>query len=425
MTVKGIRSVTAGVASAMLVGAAAQVQAAGFALYETSAKGNAMGGAVVGRTDDASAVQANPANMTDKRDFQSMVGLTAIGPSGNIDTPAGSFKLSDQWFTPPHAYATWNVCDDLWLGAGLYSEFGMGTRYAGNWAGRYNSLETSLETLTVSPTIAYKVFDKLSVGAGFRAMYVDFANSRLQRLTEPTLIPIFGETLGRTAVKGTGWGFGWLAGVKYEVTDDLDIGAVYRSRVRVNVTGEGWLDSYLPILPSQAASADAVVTLPSSATIGANYYLLERALNLGAAVTWTEWSTYDALNITFNRPLVASNPASDQSNNEKDWRDAWRFGTGACYSLTENISLMAGYVYDRCPISKTHTDFMMPAGDRHIFGIGAGYALKNWFVNVSYNYLIMAENTRMVQNGSDTDWLRAKFTGMDAHIFGLSTGLTF
>lgn len=436
------RTVSVGSALALALAAATGAQATGFALYETSAKGNAMGGATVGRTDDASAVQANPANMTDKTGFQSMVGMTAIGPAGDIDTPQGSYKLSDQWFTPPHAYATWNAFDDLWVGAGLYSEYGMGTSYSGEWPGRYNSVETKLTTFTVSPTVAYKFFDKLSVGAGFRAIYADFYNDRFLRTPARSLSPLpgtladqWGPTMGRTSVSGDGWGYGWLTGVKYEVLDNLDIGIVYRSRVHLDIEGEGWYEPranhptgpyarYIPTAPrSHSTDGDATVILPSSATIGANYYLLERALNLGFAVTWTEWSTYDALNVNFASPLIPGVKESIKNDSEKDWDDVWRFGFGSSYNITARWAVMAGYVYDVCPINDKRTDFMMPAGDRHIFGVGTGYQFNNWFVNIGYNYLLLVETTRDVDNGGVP--LRSTFSNMDAHMFALSTGLNF
>jgi len=442
MKVKALRAGSVSIALAFVVIAARDAQAAGFALYETSAKGNAMGGAVVGRTDDASSVQANPANMTDKGGVQTMAGVTAINPTGTVNTPEGNGRLSNQWFLPPHAYATWNVLDDLWLGAGLYSEFGMGTSYSADWAGRYNSIETKLDTFTVSPTIAYKFFDKLSVGAGFRAVYADFFNDKHIRTPNRSLAPLpgylsdhWGPTMGRTSVSGDGWGFGWLAGVKYEVLDNLDIGLVYRSRVRLDIEGEGWYaplaskptGPYAPYIPtaphSHSTDGDATVTLPSSATAGVNYRLLENALNLGVAVTWTEWSTYDALNVNFAKPLIPGVSESNKSYSTKDWDDVLRFGFGASYCLTENLTAMLGYVYDMCPINSSHTDFMMPAGDRHIFGVGLGYQISSWFANVGYNYLTMTEKTRTVDNGGKP--LRATFYNMDANIFAISVGKNF
>jgi len=427
---------------ALVMIVARDAQAAGFALYESSAAGIAMGGAVVGRTDDASSVQANPANMTDKGGVQTMTGVTAVNPTGTVNTPEGNGKLSNQWFLPPHAYATWEAIENLWVGAGLYSEFGMGTSYSGDWAGRYNSVETKLTTVTVSPTVAYKFCDKFSLGAGFRAMYADFFNDRFLRTPDRSLAPLpgqlsdhWGPTMGRTSVSGDGWGFGWLAGAKYEVLDNLDIGVVYRSRVRLDIDGEGWYEpraktptgpyaSHIPVAPrSNSEDGDATVTLPSSATAGINYRMLENKLNLGVAVTWTEWSTYDALNVNFAKPLIPGVSESIKNHATKDWDDVWRFGFGTSYRLTENLTAMAGYVYDLCPINSKHTDFMMPAGNRMIFCVGLGYQLDNWFANVGYNYLTMLEKSRTVDNGGKP--LHATFHNMDANIFSVSVGMNF
>jgi long-chain fatty acid transport protein len=48
--------------------------AAGFGIYEWSARGNALGGATVGRADDPSALASNPAGIT-------QLDLTAINPT--------------------------------------------------------------------------------------------------------------------------------------------------------------------------------------------------------------------------------------------------------------------------------------------------------------------------------------------------------
>ncbi|MFO7718655.1 MAG: hypothetical protein R6Y91_08865, partial [Desulfohalobium sp.] len=53
---------------------------AGFATYEWSARGNALGGSVVGMADDPAAVGANPAGITQLEGGHGMLGLTAIYP---------------------------------------------------------------------------------------------------------------------------------------------------------------------------------------------------------------------------------------------------------------------------------------------------------------------------------------------------------
>ena len=57
-----------------------RARAAGFGLYEASARGNAMGGALVGDTVDASANYYNPANLTSLAGTHTLVGATVVHP---------------------------------------------------------------------------------------------------------------------------------------------------------------------------------------------------------------------------------------------------------------------------------------------------------------------------------------------------------
>jgi len=59
---------------------------AGFALFEGSARGNALGGAMVGRADDPSALYYNPAGITQLPGIQVMGGGTIILPSTEVRT---------------------------------------------------------------------------------------------------------------------------------------------------------------------------------------------------------------------------------------------------------------------------------------------------------------------------------------------------
>jgi len=85
---------------------ARSTHAAGFGLYEASARGNAMGGALVGDTGDASANYFNPANMTDLSGTHTLLGATAIHPVLDITANGEKNNLDSGWFAPPHAYVT-------------------------------------------------------------------------------------------------------------------------------------------------------------------------------------------------------------------------------------------------------------------------------------------------------------------------------
>lgn len=387
------------------------VQASGFGLYEASARGNAMGNALVGRTGDASAVYYNPANMTQNPGLQFMAGITLINPhsefavgSSAVNSPGGA-KLEEAWFNPIHAYATWQINDRIWVGFGEYSEYGLGTEYSDPyWVGAYNAMSTTLETITLNPSIAFKITDRLSIGAGFRALYADFQHKR--QLGIPNAMP-----LGQMDIAADGWGYGYNIGLSYAITDTIDFGLTYRSQMKLKLNGEANRDSHgasipvspapgvvvkLPVYDHTRSPGEAEITLPSSITAGLNWQITP-AWSLGGVVTWTEWSTFDALNIYFDRPTVQGPNSAINSGTEslstKNWNDVYRFGLGTEYRINENWAVQGGYVYDMAPQDKQYCDFMIPPGNRHMFGIGGTYTTGAWSISLSYNYMILVQGS--------------------------------
>ena len=411
-------------------------QAAGFGLYEASARGNAMGGALVGDTGDASANYYNPANLTDLSGTHTMVGVTVVHPVLDITSNGDKSNLDSGWFTPPHVYASHQLAEDWFLGLGLYSEYGLGTRYDSDWGMNWSSTETTLETLTINPNLAYKVTDRFSVAAGLRIMWLDFdnqktpfSNDQIGALPSPyPPLPVFGNM--KTRVKGDSWGYGYNLGLSYKITDTLDAGFVYRSRVSHTVKGDLDVDSSanttVPItipnpLPYGDASARGEIELPPSWTAGLNYRPVEK-LNLGVSAIYTEWSTYDDLTMTFG-PTLGNWSKLPRSSETKNWRDVWRLGFGAEYLLTERWSVQGGYVYDIDPINKHHTDTMLPPGDRHIVSTGVGYAIDTWKFYASYGLIIMKSCERTVTNGTKS--AEADFDDGFCHLIALSVGKNF
>ncbi|MCL1857592.1 MAG: outer membrane protein transport protein, partial [Kiritimatiellaeota bacterium] len=166
-----------------------EATAAGFSIYEASARGNAVGGALVGRTGDASANYYNPANLTELDGTGIMFGATIIRPEAKVDYGATGSKtaMKKQSFYVPHLYASQQLCDRAWLGLGLYSEYGLGTEYPATWVGAADSQKTDLLTVTVNPNIAVKLCDEVSIAAGLRVMYLDILIRK--NVVAPTPMP--------------------------------------------------------------------------------------------------------------------------------------------------------------------------------------------------------------------------------------------
>lgn len=399
---------------------------AGFALYEGSARGNALGGAMVGRADDPSAIYYNPAGITQLEGFRMMAGGTVIVPNTDIKTIDGNGTVQTtgtetNFWDPPHFYASYQFSDALWFGLGVFSPYGLGTEFDENWPGRYNSYKAFIQTLTVNPTVAFKLNDKVSLAAGMEVMWFDL--DLRQKIPTP---------LGDVDQKLTGdsYGYGFNLGVRYKVCDWMALGAAYRSQVRQHIDGDAeftkpaLLSVYSPS-SFLNTGADGSILLPDSVSLGAAFYPTSR-LSLEMSGIWTRWSTFDALTIHYDNPITVDRntglPVTTVSK-VKDWNSVWRLQLGVEYKTTDWLDLRAGYVYDEEPIASDHVDYLVPANDRHLFSFGPGFHWKNWTLDLSYAYLYIKDRDVAARPADYV--LQSEFENGDAHLAGISLGYKF
>ena len=82
--------------------------------------------------------------------------------------------------------AAGDAARDVWVGLSLTSPWGLGVEYDDDWFGRYDSIETRLTTINVSPALAYRITEWLSIGGGLN---VEYADAKLTSALPDTLAP--------------------------------------------------------------------------------------------------------------------------------------------------------------------------------------------------------------------------------------------
>ena len=364
-------------------------QGAGFGIYEASARGNAMGGAVIGDTHDATAAYHNPANLAFATNIMVATGVTFINPYCDVEVNhKEQARMNPGWFTVPTFYATIPLPADFVFGWGNYTEYGLGTKYGKNWDLAADTQETTMEQITLNPNLAYKITDWWSVAAGIRGSYIHFNNHKQPYYdfmgTGGTLYNL------HSRLNGDDWGMGWNAATTFKPTEDLSIGLVYRSMIRHKIAGTFDLGgtAYSPLLAppgifpvSEHQRASAKLRLPESLTLGVNYNVTKR-YRVGSAITYTRWSSLDK---------IAFNIGGGHSYIQRfDWRDTVRVGFGMEYDFLEWLSGRIGYTFDEDPTKKSHESTMLPAGDRHIIGAGLGFKItENLRFDFGYNFIRM------------------------------------
>ena len=174
----------------------------------------------------------------------------------------------------------------------------------------------------------------------------------------------------RSDIDGDSTNIGWVASLMYDFTPKTSAAVVYRARVKHTMDADANFNGSVQGLGPYRLSTQAhgTVTLPGSLSLGLGHKFNDRT-RMEINATWTNWSTYNALNLSFDDPVLGNKT----SDNPKDWSAAWRIGIGIEHKLSQKWSILGGYVYDESPVPDEWMDFTVPTGDRHRGSIGFKY----------------------------------------------------
>lgn len=401
--------------TACVLGMSASANAAAFYLQEQSVSGlgTAFAGAAAD-TPDASTVYYNPAGMVNLRRPEIYAGATLLLPNADFDNrgstisrPAGLGGVaalggtdSGNPFDPeilPQLYGVLPVNDRLALGLGVNSPFGLADQYDADWVGRYNSIDSELLSINIQPSVAYKVNNWLSLGAGVQVEYVR-ANLK-SRVPTPTAA---GTADGNLRLKGDDWGIGYNLGVQLQPTDTTKIGLTYKTAINHDLKGDVDVtypqDAALALLgitpgSSISAAGEAKLSLPDIASFGVSQQLDDKWTILGS-VNWYGWSNFD------NIPARSSALPGGSSLTPQEYEDTWGFAVGARYRLNDQWLLKAGFQYDQTPTVLPERSTRIPDGDRYWFTGGFTYSMTPQIdLDVSGAYVAVTEENI---NVSDT-----------------------
>lgn len=367
--------------------------AEGFAINEWSAEGVAMGGARMFAEGDAANVAYNPASITKIEGEALKISATYLSPHGKheIDGKAPGTKEYGQnvvhagW--APGTYYVKQISDRDWVGLGLFTRYGtVSERERGEAMVSSNSFFAKMDGLSLTPTYARKFDKKWSAAVGADINYVGLELQKNAGGVIPT------QTKGQTTA------LGWNAAVNYAFDEKNEIGLVYRSEITHSMEAD--FKMYHPQAGKITADAYGVVTLPESYAIGYNHKFDDKT-RVELNTTRTNWSSYDALNISFSN--VSGNYPLEPANSPKNYEDGWRYAIGVEHKLSDKYSLMAGFAYDEGIIPYDGGDFMMPTGNRRTYSIGAQYHDKKQTLAVALGYIDVGD---LLFKGQDSDLYR-------------------
>lgn len=377
---------------------------AGFQLYtEGSAEALGQAGAISGRKGMISQAWYNPSALAGAERPQIMVGSAFASIRTDYKSgldPSFDSSMSDEWQAIPHLYYVQPLSEDFTAALSVNAPYGLITEWPDSWGptdpgtglpgGSLVATYSELQAIYITPTVAWKPIDMLSVAAGVNVVS---ANAQL-------------EGTGRI-VEGDDIGYGGTLSAHLQPWENWGFGLRYQSSVKLDI--EGTLDLSAPY-PAGSASASANLELPSTINVGVANSSVKN-LSLGLDLVWTEWSTYDQ--------LVIENSAGIPLESDNNWDDVISIRLGAEYALGDTWKLRAGYVWDESPVPDETRGPMLPGSDRQMIAMGLGWQFwKTMNLDVAYSYLWADE----APAGGDLPVGEYETT---THLVALSVGYTF
>ena len=418
--------------------------AEGFATpLESSARGMALAGGLVARGGDPSVIAFNPAAMTRLEGTQVQGNLAITQMYWGIDMPGGkNYHSSHQTWPIPSWYLTHQWNDKVWLGIGQHTRFGLGVKYPQNWPGGANLQSVKLITSSLSPSIAYKLTDKLSIAVGAEVLYADM---QMRKNAGNAQYPI--GVLGDANINGHGFAFGGHISLHAQLNDQWSMGFMYRAPMSLKVNGKARWDSGM--IPTGNFSTDVImgpnnspmpnridlinlsknklrgtIHLPDSFSFAVAYKPIE-SLSIEAGAVYTLWSRFADFNMYMKEPI------NDWQNSDRHWRNNWTFNISGEWWATDWMALRLGFVYDMSPSNGGTADYMMPSNGRNYYTCGVGFKWNNWTLDLSYMYAHnhMLDYSAAQANSTSLNGphgvVGGKTTHPHAHNFGIGIGYKF
>ncbi|HIF9231824.1 TPA: outer membrane protein transport protein [Photobacterium damselae] len=393
-----------------------QSYAAGFQVSEHSASG--LGRAFAGEAaiaDDASVIGRNPAAMTHFKQAEFSGALSVINPSIDIydhTWDQGAEDVAPIAFVPA-GYYVHPVNDQLAVGLAMFSNYGVTTDYptdfnAGSLAGK-----TSLLTVNLNPSVAYKLTPQLSIGGGVSLVY---GKAELNRHLGSLSIAVPGSNPSDKTIsmEGDTWAWGWNIGAFYELNENNRFGLSYRSQVDLDFDGD--FTDYLGVItgkPNNTITGSLSVPLPAIAEFS-GFHQLNKQWALHYSLQWTQYSKFKELRATSSECKPGYNGQSGICLLKKeDYDDTYRWAIGTTYTLNPLWTLRAGFAFDEQAGKPT---LSIPDTDRYWYSAGATYHYNQHLsFDAGFSFIYSSKATFTEDNSTFTSKGKAYLAAVQAN----------
>jgi long-chain fatty acid transport protein len=392
------------------------LMAGGYKIPENSLNGVALSAANIAHNKSADAAYYNPANMVFMQDSNHMeldftyIGLNKVNFKGSSTTSLGvttnnvDIDSKKESFLIPTVHYVSGKAGETRIGLSIVAPAGLSKRWDKQPA-MGKAEEFTLKVIEINPTVAIPVNDKVALAFGFRIVHAEGVVK-----ATPALNVAYQDMTGDSI------DYGYNFALAYKPTSDLEMAFTYRSQIIL--TQEGTADLKYPS-PAISGSYDASidVILPACASLALAYTLPSKT-TVEFVYERNMWSAYKELNFNYSD---ATAEAVFGKSKSKNWNDTNAFRLGVTQEL-DNMTLMAGMVYDESPVPDKTMSFELPDSNSFSVSLGGRYQVNDK-IEIGLAALYSMRESRSVNNANANDTVTGEFS--NGNVLIVSTGISY
>lgn len=342
------------------------------------AKANAMGGAFIGLADDASAVFWNPAGLVQLEGSTLTLGAELVFPKMTYKFALANIDATSKSKIYPLPFLGYfkALSPKIVVGLAVYSPSGIGAEWNGadlaNLTGGMAFEWTSMVgCFTASPTIAFKINPKFSVGV---ALNLNYGMLKVNQAN-----PIFGQANENIS----GMGFGATIGALIKPHKMFSIGITLRTPSKIGLSGDLELPMIAPLPTTSDVERD--LTWPLWGGVGIAFNPMP-PLTITFDAQYGDWGKLDKVGITVNDPTWKAIGMEQAFELDMAWESTWHYRLGMQYMVNKGLALRGGYYYDPSPGPDTRLNVVLPSPDSHWITFGIGVIKPKFNINFLADY---------------------------------------
>ncbi len=325
------------------------------------------GAGLAARAGDAGTVFSNPAGMTRFKETTYVGGVTPLYIDADFDsdqytTATGASKGVYEPFAGGSFAVIVPVGDKLRFGLSAQNYFGLALDWGDDWVGRYEVTKAAIIAPQLQPTVAYKVNNWLSIGAG-AGLTLGYVEDE-SRINNPE--PGLGD--GRLKYDATDFAVQGNFGVMIEPSNRTRIGLRYLTETDLDFKARPYATGIGPEIAAVAqgvGKVDIGLKMPQSLMAGIFHQYSDQWAFLGS-VGWDNWSEFSRVHIKVDGTGV-------DTTVHEGFDDTWHVGVGAQYQYKPRWMLTAGFSYDSSMATNSHRPLELPLGAMYRYGLGFKY----------------------------------------------------